>query len=412
MNKGDRETVNSQRLLRRIGDLGKIGSTKEGGVSRLTLTSEDKLGRDFVVALMESVGMTVRVDRIGNIFGIRDGIKNLQPIMTGSHLDTVRNGGKYDGAYGVLAGLEVVETLNDLHIETKRPIVVGAFTNEEGARFQPDMMGSLVYAGGLDIEDALKTRDSDGQLLGDELVRINYDGDMSCGEIIPHAFIELHIEQGPVLETEGIGIGVVENLQGISWREITFTGQANHAGTTPMQGRRDAGYCASAVAVFVRELSKKFGTNQVSTVGEMEFTPNVINVIPGRARMTVDLRNTDNEILRQAEQEIDDFLTDFKSNEGVSIESRVLARFDPVTFDQEIVDLIEEKANSLGLDSRRMTSGAGHDAQMMSRICPAAMIFVPSIKGISHNPKEHTNSEDLVSGANVLLHTMIEKSKE
>ena len=235
---------------------------------------------------------------------------------------------------------------------------------------------------------------------------------MSCGEIIPHAFIELHIEQGPVLETEGIGIGAVENLQGISWREITFTGQANHAGTTPMQGRRDAGYCASAVAVFVRELSKKFGTNQVSTVGEMEFTPNVINVIPGRARMTVDLRNTDNEILRQAEQEIDDFLTDFKSNEGVSIESRVLARFDPVTFDQEIVDLIEEKANSLGLDSRRMTSGAGHDAQMMSRICPAAMIFVPSIKGISHNPKEHTNSEDLVSGANVLLHTIIEKSNE
>lgn len=412
MNKDNAENVNSQRLLQRIADLGAIGSTKEGGVSRLTLTDEDKEGRDYIVGLMELAGMSVRVDKIGNIFGIRNGSEDLPPIMTGSHLDTVRNGGKYDGAYGILAGLETVETLNDFDIETKRPIVVGAFTNEEGARFQPDMMGSLVYAGGLDIDEALNAHDSGGLTLGEELIRINYNGDMPCGDIIPHAFIELHIEQGPILEIEGIGIGAVENLQGISWREIEFTGQANHAGTTPMQGRRDAGYCAASVAVFVRELAKRFGANQVSTVGEMKFIPNVINVVPSRARVTVDLRNTDNEILLQAEQELESFLTHLKSSEGVSIESRVLARFDPITFDQGIVAVIEKKANQLGLNNRRMTSGAGHDAQMMSRICPSAMIFVPSINGISHSPKEHTNAEDLIAGANVLLHTMVEKSNE
>jgi beta-ureidopropionase / N-carbamoyl-L-amino-acid hydrolase len=399
--------INQKRLSQRLTDLGAIGATAEGGVCRLAATDDEKRGRDHLVNLMKQAKLEIKIDNIGNIFGIRRGSTDSAPVMTGSHLDTVRNGGTYDGAYGVLAGLEVVETLNDAGITTTRPLVVGAFTNEEGVRFQPDMMGSLVYAGGLELAQALSTVDANGKSLGDELLRIDYAGDMRCGEIVPHAFIELHIEQGPVLETTGICIGTVENLQGISWTEVTFSGQANHAGTTPMMGRRDAGYCAAATAVFVRQLATRYGGNQVSTVGELVFSPNVINVVPSRARMTIDLRNTDNDTLCLAEQELAEFLHELSGNEGVAIDTRSLARFEPVQFDQSVAGIIEQTANRLKLSNRRMTSGAGHDAQMMSRICPAAMIFVPSVAGISHNPKEHTHKVDLVAGANVLLQSML-----
>jgi N-carbamoyl-L-amino-acid hydrolase len=323
--------------------------------------------------------------------------------MTGSHIDTVATGGRYDGNYGVMAGLEIVRWLDERGIRTRRPLVVAAFTNEEGVRYQPDMMGSLVHAGGLPLQQALDTVGTDGTRLGDELARIGYAGDMACGTIVPHAFVELHIEQGPVMEAEGLQIGAVQDLQGISWQSFTLTGQSNHAGTTPMHLRRDAGYCAAAIAVFVRELAQRYGGSQVATVGSLSLQPNLVNVIAARATMTVDLRNTDEAALQRAEQELAAFVQRLGAEQSVAIEAQRLVRFEPVRFDEQLVRLVEDCAQARGCRSRRMTSGAGHDAQMMARICPAAMIFVPSVSGISHNPREHTDPADLARGADVLL---------
>jgi N-carbamoyl-L-amino-acid hydrolase len=396
------------RLFARIEALGAVGETAEGGVRRLALTDEDKAGRDLVIAWMKDAGLDVRIDKIGNIIAIRSGREDLPPIMTGSHIDTVYNGGKLDGNLGVLAGLEVMETLNDAKLVTRRPLAVGIFTNEEGARFQPDMLGSLVYAGGFDLDEALATEDDKALVLGEELKRIGYAGDMTPGEIVPQAFVELHIEQGPLLEQEGITLGVVQNLQGISWTEVVFIGEANHAGTTPLHLRSDAGYCAGALTAFLRDLARDIGGVQVATVGVIELQPNIINVVPGRARVTVDLRNADNDLLIESERRLDIFLTELANEEGVKVETKRLVRFNPVTFDQAIVKRIEENATALGHSCRRMTSGAGHDAQMMARICPTAMIFTPSIKGVSHNPAEATHPRDLVAGTNVLLHTILD----
>ena len=289
---------------------------------------------------------------------------------------------------------------------------MAAFTNEEGVRFQPDMMGSLVYAGGHPLQQALDTLGTDGKRLGDELRRIGYAGEMPCGAIVPHAYVELHIEQGPVMEAEGLQIGAVQDLQGISWQEFTVAGQSNHAGTTPMRLRRDAGYCAAAIAVFVRELALRHGGSQVGTVGAIDLHPNLVNVIPSRARLTVDLRNTDEATLQRAEQELGRFVQELAAEQSVSIETRRLVRFEPVRFDPRLVRLIEASANSRGHRTRRMTSGAGHDAQMMARLCPAAMIFVPSAGGISHNPREHTAPEELKRGADVLLDVLLALASE
>ncbi len=396
--------IAQDRLLQRIAALAAIGATGDGGVCRIALTDADHQGRDQLVAWMQDLGMAVQVDRIGNIIGTRPGRRSdLAPVMTGSHIDTVATGGRYDGNYGVLAGLEVVRWLNDRNITTTRPITVAAFSNEEGVRFQPDMMGSLVYAGGLPLQQALDSRDSAGLRLGDELQRIGYAGTLACGATVPHAFVELHIEQGPVLEADGLQIGAVQDLQGISWQEISISGQSNHAGTTPMHLRRDAGYCAAAISVFVRGLAQRFGGAQVATVGVTELLPNLINVIPARARLTVDLRNTDEAVLQRAESELAAFVQALATEQRVQISTRRLARFEPVRFNQRLVRLVEASATARGLRTRRMTSGAGHDAQMLARICPAAMVFVPSIAGISHNPRENTEAADLVQGANVLL---------
>ncbi|MGE5200884.1 MAG: hydantoinase/carbamoylase family amidase, partial [Acidobacteriota bacterium] len=278
---------------------------------------------------------------------------------------------------------------------------------EEGARFQPDMLGSLVYVGGLGLGEALDARAIDGARLGDELRRIGYAGDVAPGAVKPHAFVELHIEQGPVLDAEGITIGAVEDLQGISWQELKIVGQSNHAGTTPMRLRRDAGYAAAAVALFVRGLARELGGAQVGTVGAIELHPNLINVIASRAKLTVDLRNTDEAVLQEAERRLARFLDELAHSENVTIEARRLARFEPVEFDAGIVKLVETTSGELGFSHRRMTSGAGHDAQMLARLCPTAMIFVPSVKGISHNPAEHTEAKDLEAGANVLLHSLL-----
>ena len=402
-------TINGERMMRQLQQLAEIGLTDTKACCRLALTDDDKLGRDLVITWMKELDMTVTVDPIGNIFGVRAGMQpDLPPVMTGSHIDTVRTGGVYDGNYGVLAGLEVVATLNDARQHTQRSLVVGVFTNEEGARFAPDMLGSLVYVGGMPLDEALALKAIDGARLGDELERIGYNGDAPLGANMPHAFIELHIEQGPILDIEGIKIGAVENLQGISWQELTVVGQSNHAGTTPMHLRHDAGYAASAIATFVRDLTRKMGGHQVGTVGKIDLTPNLINVIAARAVMTVDLRNTDESLLQQAELAFEEFLKELAQSEGVTITSRRLARFEPVLFDTSLADRIAHHAQALGLSQRRMTSGAGHDAQMFARVCPTSMIFVPSVGGISHNPAEHTEPEDLIAGANVLLATLNE----
>lgn len=399
-------SVNGERLLGRLRELGSIGRDGAGRLVRLAASDADRLGRDRLAGWIREAGLEVAVDRIGNVFSIWAPLgfdAATQPLMIGSHIDTVINAGIFDGCYGVLAGLEVIETLKAGGFSPVRPIVVGAFTNEEGVRYAPDMMGSLVYSGGLDVEVALATIGTDGSVLGNELERIGYAGPHEPGFLQPHAYLELHIEQGPVLEREDAPIGAVANLQGISWQKVTIEGDANHAGTTPISMRRDAGLAAARVVTFLRDRAIASNTPTVATVGCMEFEPNAINVIPSRATFTVDLRDPDGERLLAEEAALAAYLDKIAAEEQVTISTERLARFQPVTFDSGIVAEIEAAAAGRGLRSRRMTSGAGHDAQMIARIAPAAMIFVPSIGGISHNPKEHTSDADLIAGADILL---------
>jgi N-carbamoyl-L-amino-acid hydrolase len=400
--------VDDKHLLRALDELGQIGAIEGGGCARLALTDEDKAGRDLVVGWMKAAGLAVTVDVIGNVIGLRPGAEKLAPVMTGSHIDTVRTGGRYDGNYGVLAGLEVVRALNAAKIVTRRPIAVAFFTNEEGARFQPDMMGSLVYCGGLGLNEAYAATDKEGVSVGDELRRIGYLGSAKPGALKPHAFLELHIEQGPILDEEKVRIGVVESVQGISWTEYTVTGVSNHAGTTPMRLRRDAGYLAASVSLFGRRLAWEMGGDQVATVGALTLRPNLINVVPNRAVFAVDLRNTDEAKLKEAEVRVTAHIAEVAKAERVKVEAKVLARFEPVIFDAGLVNRVEHHAKALDLSTRRMPSGAGHDAQMMQRLCPTAMVFVPSVEGLSHNVKEHTEAADLAVGAQVLMNLMVE----
>lgn len=409
-----RLSIDGRRLCARLVELGEIGRDGGGRLVRLAASDADKAGRDVLVAWLRAAGLEVVVDRIGNIFGIWKTVDNEAEaaVLMGSHIDSVIDAGIYDGCYGVLAGLEVIEALRASGFRPRRPLAVAAFTNEEGIRFTPDMMGSLVYAGGLPLQEALGTVASDGTLLGEELARIGYAGSREPGFLKPHSFVELHIEQGPVLEREGVTIGAVENLQGISWQRITIDGRANHAGTTPMSMRRDAGHAAARVVTFLRDRASGSGIATVATVGCMTFEPNAINVIPSRASLTVDLRNPDEARLQAEEAVLAAYLEELAAAEEVSVTVERLARFEPVAFDQGIVQLIEAAAVGRGLACRRMTSGAGHDAQMIARIAPAAMIFVPSAGGISHNPREHTDERDLIAGANILLDVVTQLAED
>ncbi len=400
-------TTDGRRLMERLDALAQIGAIADSaGCSRLALTNEDRAGRDLVVSWMRDLGLDVTIDGIGNVTAVMAAPSGA-PVMAGSHIDTVGTGGRYDGCLGVLAGLEVIETVLGAQIELERPLAVAFFTDEEGARFAPDMLGSLVYAGGMGLEGALQIEGIDGSIVGDELDRIGYRGVGPCPGAVPSAFVELHIEQGPVLEAGGHTIGAVTGVQGISWTEVTITGESNHAGTTPMSMRRDSAVAAGAVAVFVHELARELGHPQVATVGKIDLHPNLVNVVPASALLTVDLRNTDDAVLREAEGRLRVFLDELAVERDVEIEVRTLARFEPVEFDPDVVQLIADVALDHGHEPLRMPSGAGHDAQMISRVCPTGMVFVPSQRGISHNPDEHTDADDLVAGANVLLHTMI-----
>ena len=398
--------INWRRLEDRINALAEISPIEGGGNCRLALTDEDKNGRDLVVSWMRSLDLEVTIDVVGNIIGVWNVGKGA-PVMSGSHIDTVRTGGRFDGCYGVLAALEVIESCQNANISPPRPLAVGIFTDEEGARFAPDMLGSLVYVGGMPVEQALNVVAIDGARLGEELLRIGYSGPAPCPGVVPHAFVELHIEQGPMLEANGVRIGAVTSVQGISWQEVTVIGQSNHAGTTPMSLRHDPAYVAAEITVFLRKLAAEFGGDQVCTVGKIDLHPNLTNVVPAKATLTLDVRNTDESRLQQAELRIANFLTEIAANEGVTITTRKLARFEPVIFDDQVIDTVESIAKQHGDSVQRMPSGAGHDAQMLARVCPSGMIFVPSVKGISHNPAEFTESIDLEAGANILLHTML-----
>ena len=404
--------IDGARLLQRLQDLGQFGALEGGGTNRLALSDADKAGRDWTVQQMRDLGMTVQVDAIGNVVATYAGTDaTALPVMTGSHIDTVRTGGLYDGNYGVMAGLEVVATLKDAGVRTKRPIQVAFFTNEEGARFQPDMMGSLVMVGGMPLQDALATKAVDnGATVGEELARIGYAGDASVGAPQVDSFVELHIEQGPVLEQEGFTIGVVEGVQGICWMELAFDGTSNHAGTTPMALRHDAGMCAMRTAAFIADLVARYGGRQLGTVGAVELKPNLINVIPNKAVMTVDLRNTDGALLKQAQAEVLAFARRVAHEAGAGFVHRQLADFAPVAFDADLVASVERHAQAQGLSTLRMPSGAGHDAQMLARVCPTAMVFVPSAGGLSHNVREHTDAVQLEQGANVLLQVLLERA--
>ena len=399
--------INGPRLLSRLEALAQIGSTGDGGCRRLALSDEDKAGRDQLVSWLHEAGLEVYIDKIGNILGILPGATNAAPILLGSHIDTVGSGGKYDGALGVLGALEVIETVRDSGVRLPRGLAVIAFTNEEGARFQPDILGSCVWTGDMSLDESYPIRDVDGKSIGDELRRIGYVGPAEPGFLKPHAYLELHIEQGPVLYAEGGGIGAVTGVQAIWWSEITITGEPNHAGTTPMNYRRNAGLAAARVTVFADTMTREIdGT--VANVGRVAFEPGNVNVVPGKVTMTLDLRNPNDAKLAEVETRVAAFLTLLRNETGLGIESRELARFPAQPFDERLINTVERAASTLGHKVRRMVSGAGHDAQMMATVVPTAMIFVPSVKGISHNPAEHTEPDDIIAGANVLLAAALE----
>ena len=410
--------VDGDRLWQRLEALGEIGAVHgpngERGCARLALTDVDREGRDLVVSWMRDLGMHVAIDAIGNVVATRAGSdSNAAAVMIGSHIDTVRTGGRFDGNLGVLAGLEIIETLAHNGLTTRRPIDVAFFTDEEGARFAPDMLGSLVYVGGLAVEEALDvTAADDGARLGDELARIGYAGPTPVpAASFPHAYVELHIEQGPVLEDEGTTVGVVTGVQGISWTEVTITGQSAHAGTTPMHLRHDPLAVAARTIHEVRLVAGSRGAPQVATVGSLTVVPNLVNVIPSNVVFSIDLRNTDEATLKEAEAEVFEACRMYASDEGCEISLRTLARFEPVEFDPEMIDLVESTAQRLGHSTRRMPSGAGHDAQMLARVCPTSMVFVPSVNGLSHNIAEYTTPADIEAGANVLLQVVLDRAE-
>jgi N-carbamoyl-L-amino-acid hydrolase len=394
--------IDRQRLERSIEELGKIGETPRGGLTRLALTDEDKRGRDWMVARMGEAGLRVTIDQMGNIFGQRPGVEALPPVMMGSHVDSVPTGGKYDGQLGVLCALETIRTLNDHAIRTRHPVTLVIFTNEEGARFQPAMLASGVMAGKIPLEDAYNARDKDGIRLVDELERIGYLGPEPCVPRAFRAYLELHIEQGPRLEEEGLEVGVVEGIVAISWSRLTIHGVQDHAGPTPMRIRHDALVAAAAVVTGVRRIARELGGDLVTTVGSLTVSPNIVNAIPGKVSLSIDTRDPRDEALDRARSKLDWLVRDACKHEGVPYELEHYWRVPFTPFDRAVVATVERAARASGARYRQMLSGAGHDAQYMAAIGPAGMIFVPSRGGRSHCEEEFTPMDDIEQGANTL----------
>ena len=395
--------INRKRLEESMEALGRIGETPRGGLTRLALSDEDRHGRDLLVGWMRGAGLQVSVDQMGNIFGLRPGTEALPPVFMGSHADSVPTGGKYDGQLGVLCALEAIRSLDDEGRRTRHPVGMIIFTNEEGARFQPAMVGSGVMAGKIPLEDAYNARDRDGKRLGEELERIGYIGPEPCIPRPMRAYLELHIEQGPILEEEQVPVGVVEGIVAISWSRLTLHGVQDHAGPTPMRMRHDALVAAAEVVSGVREIPRQIRGNMVATVGRLDVTPNVPNAIPGRVTMSIDLRDPDEHNLSRAVGMVDRLVKAEARREGVTYELEHYWRVPRTAFDAEVVNTVERAAKSLGCGHRRILSGAGHDAQYMAAIAPTGMIFVPSRAGRSHCEEELTPMDDVEHGANTLL---------
>lgn len=407
----DELRVNSDRLWQSLMELAKIGATPKGGVKRLTLTDLDKQGRDLVVSWAKQAGMTVTIDQIGNVFMRRAGTNPaLPPIMSGSHIDTQPTGGKFDGNYGVLAALEVVRTLNDHQIKTEAPIEVAFWTNEEGSRFVPVMMGSGVFCGAFTLEHAYAATDVDGKTVKGELERIGYLGDQVPGDHPIGAYFEAHIEQGPVLEDADKVIGVVPGVLGLSWYDCIVTGMEAHAGPTPMGLRKDALQVATKIMQEVVNIGNRYPPYGRGTVGMVQVFPNSRNVIPGEVKFSIDLRNVSSELLDTMHAEIEAFVAKSAQESGLQIEIQRVSYYPPCPFHPECVSAVRNATEKLGYSNMEVVSGAGHDAIYTARLAPSGMIFVPCKDGISHNEVEDAKQEHLAAGCNVLLHAMLEKA--
>jgi N-carbamoyl-L-amino-acid hydrolase len=395
--------IDRARLARSIEELGAIGATPRGGLTRLALTDDDRRGRDLMVRWMREAGLRVTVDQMGNIFGERPGAERLPPVMIGSHIDSVPTGGKYDGQLGVLCGLETIRALEQHGIRTRHPVTLAIFTNEEGARFQPAMIASGVMAGKIPLEDAYNARDKDGLRLVDELERIGYLGAEPCVPRPFRAYLELHIEQGPCLEEEGLAVGVVDGIVAIAWSRLTIEGVQDHAGPTPMRIRHDALVAAADVVTGVRRIARELGGDLVTTVGNLTVRPNIVNAIPGAVTLSIDIRDPRDETLDRARTLLDRVVREACEREGVRGTLEHYWRVPYTPFAPEVVAAVERAAKAGGARYRHILSGAGHDAQYMAAIGPAGMIFVPSRDGRSHCEEEFTGMDDIEQGATTLF---------
>ena len=403
--------INGERLWDSLMEMAKIGATEKGGVCRLALTDLDREARDLFVRWCKEAGCTVRVDKIGNIFARRDGKDNsLPPVVTGSHIDSQPTGGRFDGIYGVLSGLEVIRSLNDHNIETLAPIEATAWTNEEGSRFPPAMVASGVFAGVFDLEYGLSRADLDGITMGEELARIGYDGCEEVGQREFKAFFEAHIEQGPILEDEKKTIGVVTDAQGQRWYEVKLTGQESHAGPTPMLSRKDALVGAAKIVTEVNRIGLEHLPGACSTVGLMQVFPNSRNVIPGEVFFTIDFRHPNADKLLAMDTELREVCQKVANDLGLVMEFEQIWYSPPVPFNTSCVDSVRRAAENSGYSHRDIISGAGHDACYISRVAPTAMVFVPCEDGISHNEAENADPADIAAGCDVLFQAMVEQA--
>jgi beta-ureidopropionase / N-carbamoyl-L-amino-acid hydrolase len=398
--------IDADRLRERFNRFNEIGATERGGVDRPALTDENRTARDLLVKWFAEAGLDVRVDGIGNLFARREGRDpEADPVLVGSHVDSQRNGGRFDGVIGVLGALELVESLDDRDAETERPIEVVSWTNEEGVRFQPDMLGSGVFAGVFDLEEGLACEDREGNTVGEELERIGYRGEPV--EIDPHSYLELHVEQGPVLEEAGISVGIVEGIVGFSWLEGWVEGRADHAGPTPMDARTDALVPVADLIREVRDLAEE-SDDLVGTVGSLTVEPNSINVIPERVAFTVDLRSPADVVVEYAVARLENSVARAALREGAEHSLSRIVHVPSVDFEAETVETVERAAESVGVSHTRLVSGAGHDASYLATVCPTGMVFVPSVGGVSHTESEFTEWDDVVSGVDVLCHATCE----
>jgi N-carbamoyl-L-amino-acid hydrolase len=403
--------VNADRLWDSLMEMAKIGATEKGGVCRLALTDLDKQARDLFVKWCREAGCTIKIDKMGNVFARRPGKDDsLAPVMTGSHIDSQPTGGKFDGVYGVLAGLEVIRTLNDFNYETNRPVEVAIWTNEEGSRFAPAMVASGVFAGVFDLDYGLSRADVDGKTMGEELKRIGYDGPEEVGGRKIHAFFETHIEQGPILEHEKKTIGVVQGAQGQRWFEVVMTGQEAHAGPTPMKVRKDAMVGAAHVISAVNRIGHDNQPFACATVGMVQCSPNSRNTIPGKVFFTIDLRHPEDKILSKMAAEAKAAAEEAAKKNGLELDFKEIWYSPPVKFDADCVAAVKQGAEQLGFDSMPIISGAGHDACYMNRVAPTAMVFIPCEDGISHNEIENATKGDCAAGVDVLLRAMVERA--